>query len=483
MKLYINNIEYDFHQTINVVLHPYNPSTIVFNEVIPKTQNIYPLNTKTHYINEMSIARIYDDNNNLLLMGPVTATGRLNLDPNTIKTQSVEIKGFNYFLNSKPSIDDIVYDVTPEELLDFVIEKMEDNTFIKGDVRFQNNKQIKQYNLVNKSPYSILKDVIATIGNALLYFTFTNDGKVVINYKPLRDLVDESPTHILDGENFENWSDIKKIDASTTTEKYANVVKIESNNITSKNINQQIFNEIETNKDYELGGGVGEFIFNKCIDGNNKELKIIRKDEYDTGVFQCDAFYVDNKICFVEETLKTPITITWHPIFRTAVVVRDDDEIERISKNNICGEIVHSEVYNDIRDLNSLLNKARHLLRVSTGKQCELKITKTKMDWKLLEKVLITQSGKLDGNFFVQKIVASIDLINEANNEINYTLKSYLNFDELQNYFDNQTFRADYSIPDIINTILYENETNYIFALSSYGEEGEKQWVNIAKPK
>jgi hypothetical protein len=121
LRLFINDDEYDFDGLVSFSYHPTNFSKMIFNEVIKKSDNVYPNNLKNISISrEFSVARVYD-NNDLIFLGIVNSTGRLSLLPNKLKSRSIEITDMRKLLSLLKPVNKVFFNVTPNTIINELV--------------------------------------------------------------------------------------------------------------------------------------------------------------------------------------------------------------------------------------------------------------------------------------------------------------------------------------------------------------------------
>lgn len=485
IRLIINKVEMDFSNSFSFYEHPINFSTMTFNEVIPKENNKYPdyLNI-TKYTDDFSLAEVYSGDK-LIFFGVVNSTGRLDLFRTKPKTKTVEISDFRKWLSLKKPVEKYFFNKSPEDIVIAIVQGMNEPRIKIGTLSFSNNDNIKAYSSESKTPYQVLKELVAAQTNSLLYFKVEDDATISINYKSNDDIINDTSNIVLDLDNVDLLKDYKitEITLESNTDNYTNFVKFDSENIVS-NVNTIESFELEDDDTITLLNPIG------AIDNNFKNTYILKSDGTKVKLVvitddlaQKGKYYdISYKVGSAEITMNAKWLNAGNQLFfsyfqkkRTALELKNDDQIALISSlSNTTGEVFQYEKYNDISSYNDLLKQAKNTLDYNSSLKKVLTITADKPIWEVADAVQVKcQDSNVAGIYLVQQMEGSVtaSAIGDKTNfwlaEYTYTLQNTNNVDTYVNQFDNQSYR-DNAITDddsfIVTTESITINGNIIFS-------------------
>lgn len=456
LHLIINNEEYDFDKKISFNLHPTNSNSITFNKVIRKVDNVYPKNVTNPKIpNTYSLAQVYDENN-LIFFGIVNATGRFSLMPNEIKTFSVEVVDVRKWLSILKPVNLIFYDASPLDIIVNMLSELNENILQIGEIHFTNDKRIKAYSLMNKTPYQILKEVIAPITNSYLYFT-VKKNKLLINFKSWDDF---NNNHIftfdINNHKFLEENQILSINYENNNEGYANIINYSSDNIVS---NKPKIEEIKLADtiEYSLLNNVYNWEYTNCYIydplnplSSKQNVKFAIEDNENILVYDVMWSRDSNTIKVREGLLNQNLTLHLEYYIKTywSITLTDNDEVSKVANlTNTKGEVYLGDKFNDLLYSEDLLRKTTHKLSIAAKPRHTLIIESRKPLFKILDNIdVVTNNDEINGSYVCHTIQGDF----EANNKMifgvyTYTLKQTLDFDDFTNLFDNQSYRTNFN--------------------------------------
>nr|BBJ33668.1 hypothetical protein MBKG4397_8340 [Mycoplasmopsis bovis] len=465
LKLVIDGDDnWAFSNEIDIEYHAINFSKITLHNVIHKSI----LNEGLHFdnhpylskLNTLALATLYSDNKPIFT-GIINSQGRYSLRPNAVKDKSIEIVDIRLFINriTPPGLTFI--NIHPAQALDELIEAMDEPKIKKGNVNFTDTAPIIAYDTTSKSPYSILKEIIATQTRSFLYFSQDDQGNLTINFASENDFKQRSAIEI----NHSNWDQHKIIDIKLeeNIDGYYNKIRLESDNITSTMPTQEIFAPSGNSKSIWLSDPFGKLpLFGDPIFKNyyyttdnpfeHIPLIIVSKKEYTLGK-NCHLYYEQGskELVFSDkfEHWNMVFNISYYSIDKRAITVENTAEIERVNKlSTFKGELFKFERFNDISDLNDLVRQASNLLMLNSKPRKEIKLITASPFLELGDVLNLNFNDFIfDGRYIVQGFNAKI----KGNNDsilITYHLRNSLNSDTLINLYDPQTFKINPLILD-----------------------------------
>lgn len=491
LKLIINGIEMDFSNNFSASAHPTNFSNMIFHEVIPKDKNFYPENLKVqNYAEEFSIGEVYAGDQ-LIFFGIVNSTGRLNLNPFTPKTKTVEIADFRKWLSIQKPIPLLFFNEFPENLVNTLIEKLNEPKIVVGTLDFSTNELIGAYSTVDKSPYQVLKEVVAKQTNSILYFQINTQQQITINYKSNDTLANDIEPLIIDLNNLDLLKEYKILDIEfeSNADKYSNIVKVESSNVIANIVTEEKITILDKDS-FTLNNVVGKVSNNiantylyKLATPTVKQSAIILNEEfYKEGQYYDVLYKTGNNIIKINKKYLDQDWVLNFGYFikrKTSVELSNTQEIARIASFSMTkGEVYRYERLNDLTNFNDLLKATESNLEIYKNTERIIYITSEIPLYDILDvvEVVSQENDKVSGLYLVHEINVDINgsSIKDASNNNNFilpvfstVLKATKNTDNIVNEFDNQNFRDNpvvnqAEISDTTETIILNGKFNLI---------------------
>lgn len=460
IKLYIDKVEMAFNSKITINDHTSNFSSITFNDVIPKNKLNYKDIIKVwNYADEFQLGEVYSGDK-LIFFGVVNATGRLSLFPNQPKTKSIQIMDFRKWLSLKKPVELLFFKTSPERIVVDLIKKLNEPRIKVGKLDFTNNENINAYSTFGKTPYQVLKEIVAKQTDSLLYFEITENKEITINFKSETTLRNE-PKIEINLENIDVLRDYKILDVvlETNIDNYANTINYESENIVTNVLKQETIN-ITGSENITLFDNVGKIsknpddIYLKKGD-DKKRVVVLNNDRYQDGKYY-DVLYTTGK-----NTLKInksylnqgwSLMFAYYPKVKNSVQLSNNEEINKIaSRSQTAGDVYKYEKYNDISDLSDLLRLCKGDLNVSSSSEKIITITCERPLFNVGETCTIFSNNEnIKGLYLI--IEANVEFLGFNNNfsdvVFTYTLKNSKNTNTLINQFDNQSYKKNPAIDD-----------------------------------
>jgi len=465
LRLFISNEEYSFDGTVNFTLHPTNFSKMIFNNVIKKSDNVYPKMLGNILINrEFSIAKVYDDNN-LIFFGVINATGRLSILPNNIKTRSIEICDMRKWLSLLKPVNRIFFKTTPAKIVNELITGLGEKWLSVGNLSFTDSSLIEAYSLIDKSPYQILKDVIAPFTDSMLYFTIDNEGdepRILVNYKSADDFNNNVSEIKLDTSDKAFFDKYKIIDVlyENSTEQYANIVRYVSDNTISNVPNVET---IPVNKDTILTKkniAKVDLGLTKMYDMDGTEINIVILEAKATTADKFAHFiYTQGSTQLIVHTTiidkKYTLHIQYYTKEKLSIELSNQNEIDEIAYlSGTSGRIFIIEKMNDISSSKDLVRKAQNKLSLSATPHNVLEVTAERKIWSLMDIVnVVSVVSNVNGNYMVSEISGTTQVAGDSSIEhYTYKLIKSKNTDTWINAFDSQSYRDNSVVEGTILT-------------------------------
>lgn len=509
IKLIINGIEMDFSNNFSVSDHPTNFSSMTFHEVIPKDKNFYPENLKVqNYAEEFSIGEVYAGDQ-LIFFGIVNSTGRLNLNPFVPKTKTIEIADFRKWLSIQKPIPLLFFNEFPENFVNVLIEKLNESKIIAGILDFSTNELIGAYSTVDKSPYQVLKEVIAKQTNSLLYFQINDKQQITINYKSNDTLANDIEPLKIDLNNLDLLKEYKilNIEFESNADKYSNIVKVESSNIITNLVTEENFTIFDKDS-FTLNNNIGKvsnniantYIYKLSTPTIKQNVISIDEAFYKEGQYYDVLYKIGNNIIKVNKKYLNKDYILNFGYFtkrKTSVELSNTEEIARVASfSTTKGEVYRYERLNDLTNFNDLLKATKSNLEIYKNIEKTIYITSEIPLYEILDvvEVISGEDDKVSGLYLVHEIAAEInassikDTIN--NNFIlpvfTTILKATKNTDNIVNEFDNQNFRDNpvirqFEISDTTETITLQAIFNLISNIKEIPSPSSDKLFNNAK--
>ena len=368
-------------------------------------------------------------------------------------------------------INKIFFNVTPNTIVNELVAGLNESWLAVGNLSFSDTKNIEAYSLVDKSPYQILKDVIAPFTDSVLYFTtavVNGSFKLLINYKSNAEINNNISPIELNTFNPEFLSTYGIIDIAyeNTTEQYANVVRYVSDNTISNDPNVET---LKVNADLiftKKGIEKVDLSLSKLLDEHGKEINFIILE---TKVAGNDKF-----AHFIYSQGSTQITV--HPTIinknytlhlqyynkeRLAVELSREDEITAIaSVSGTNGRIFILEKMNDVSNSRDLVRKAQNKLDLSAVPHKTLEVTSRAKIWGLMDVVKVTtEVDAVNDLYMVAEINGTTQVagLNNSLDEYIYKLNKSKNTDTWINTFDSQSYRDNSVVEG--STVTFPTET------------------------
>lgn len=465
IRLFINKKEMDFNTEITFSDHTSNFSSITFNNVIPKDKNNVNEIFKIHdYGTEFSIGEVYIGSE-LVFFGIVYATGRLVFEKYQPKTKSIQIVDFRKWLSLKKPVNTVFSKIEPALLVTKLVEKLNEPRIIVGRLSFSDDSIINSYSTVDKTPYQVLKEVIAKETDSLLYFEITPDNKISINYKSNNDLLLEEKilVDLTNNDFFEKYK-VTKTELETNIDNYANIIKYESENIISN---------ITTVEDLIIGNSESITLLNDIgtilktqetyLYKNTEKIipVIINEKQYVTGMYY-DILYTTAKNSVKVNKKYVNNNYALHLSYKAKTknsiqLINWEERVKVAELSNTAGDVFKYEKTNDISDLNDLLRLCQGDLNISSLITKKFFIESEIPIWNVGQTAFIkTNNPTIDGVYLVISANGYI-LANTDNNNNNYTLPRFTyelinskNANTLVNQFDNQSYKTNAFIDDFV---------------------------------
>lgn len=483
LKLFINNEEYDFDHNVSFEFHPTNFSSITLNNVIKKTNNVFPLNTSIiNYSREFTIVELRQDDKPVFV-GIVNDIGRLNIMPNSLKTFSIKIADFRKWLSLTKPINKIYLNKTPFQIINDLISSLNEPKIAVGDIKFStsNDFVIKAYNTTNKTLYQVLKDVMERQTNSLLYFT-TQDGKVLINYKS-NDSFKQTSNIVLninDQEFLEKYK-IMNIEFDNETTDYYNYLSYTSDNTISKLFktekdlpmnNQKI---VLANSPIKIVDDIKYTFIKNTSNGGIRVPFILNQKNYQDGQYY-DILYSESSNTLEVRTPNNDeqLTISYYIKQKLTLEAKNNQEISEIAQlSNTNGIVFKTEKFNDISNPDDLLAAVKNDLNKYSTPSKILTLNCREMIWDILDSIQVVNiSPDIDGIYIVESYKGNfIPLGDKVFQNITYTIKQSKNMNNVLNKFDNQSYRDNpvYESDLFIDETQTINETaNIIYSLNDF---------------
>ncbi|WGI36479.1 hypothetical protein [Mesomycoplasma lagogenitalium] len=469
LKLVINGDDnWFFNNTIKFNYHVTNYSKIIIDHVIHKEMVDSNLQTINHpylsNVDTFALATLLS-NNKPIFTGIITTQGRYSLKPNTIKDKSIEIVDIRFIL-SKMSPTDITFEnVSPLEALNDFIASLNEPKIKVGKASFSDNSKITAYDTTSKSPYSILKDIIAVQSKSFLYFSQDEQGNLLINYMSNYDFENLEPIE-LNKNTIENYF-IEDIKIEEHTDNYFNKLRLESENIISNTPTQDYFILNNALKSVWLSEPFGLNIENKQEFKNfyyfldrpeqKNNLEIVSKQEYTEGKNYHLYYQQDSRELVLNpdwEKENVAIYFNYYSKNRQAITLENTSEINRLHLlNGFKGDIFRYDKNNDISTFTDLFRHTQNKLDINSHFTKELKIKCDRAFLNLGDFInLDFNQPKFDGKYVV--IGFSGDYLAASQRiTVNYVLRNTFNSDTLINFYDSQDYKINPLIPDELNEV------------------------------
>ncbi|UWD34052.1 hypothetical protein [Mesomycoplasma molare] len=472
LKLIINGDDrWAFNNKIHFSYHVTNYSKVIIHNVIHKDI----LEENSHFINHPYLSNIdtfslatITSNDKPVFTGIISSQGRYSLNPKKIKDSSIEIVDIRYWLNKKTPADIVFKNIPPARALQLFIDALEEPKIKAGKLSFSNNTNITAYDTTSKSPYSILKDIIATQTRSFLYFSQNESGDLLINFESEHDFKSKEAIEITEN----NWSEHKILDLviEENTDNYFNKVRLESENIIANKPLEEYFTISNTTKSIWTSEPVEKVVikeqgykntyFNIENSNKEKELIVLEKKDYSKGKdFHLYYKRGDNELVINPEWDRESVGIyfSYYSKNKQAITLENTQEISRINAlNTFSGDVYKYEQNNDISTFSDLFKQAEGQLLINSTPRRELKLSSAKTILNLGDVIILNYDiPKIDGRYIV---IAYEGTYTGSTGEtlINYTLRNGLNGDTLINFYDSTDYKINPFFEENQETILYK---------------------------
>ncbi|QJR43639.1 hypothetical protein HLA87_02470 [Mycoplasma miroungigenitalium] len=480
LRLQINGDDaWAFSNEIKFSYHVTNFSKVIVNNVIHKSQ----LNSGKHFdytsnfsdLDTFALATIYSDDK-AIFTGLVNSQGRYSLNPYKVKDKSLELVDIRLWLSKKSPVDIAFIDISPTEALDLFINALNEKGRIKkGVINFSDNNNITAYDTTSKSPYSVLKEIIATQTRSFLYFTQDNSGNLLINFASEADFENKPALKISPN----NWNDLELLDlrVEENYDGYFNRIRLESDSVIASKPNQQLFIVSEVTKSLWLDEPFGRLVeagnplkcywYNLGDSAHLQPFELISKQEQSQGK-NYHGYYVEDsaEIVLNPEWSKenVGVVIVYYSKNKQAITLENAQEIKRIhGLNNFTGDVYKFEQFNDISTFSDLFKQANNSLKLNSKPRKELTIETTKALLELGDAVLLDfNNQKFDGRYIVYGFNGRFRG-SDNSVHVTYNLRNGLNSDTLINFYDSQEYKKNpLFISGLKTTFKYRDNNNLL---------------------
>lgn len=457
IRLFINNEEYDFDGKINFSFESSNFSSLTFNNVIKKSNNVYPKTLETpSLLYPFTYAEVWV-NDKVEFIGLINDLGRFKLRKDNLKTFSIKISDYRKWLTLTRPIEKIYVGKTIFEILnDQLNELNEPKIKLKEGLNKKLITIIDFYSTQSKNIYQILKEVSERQSGGILYY-YVQDGILIIDYKINEDFNIISSINLdLEDEKMLTQYKVLDVEYDVGSNDYYNYLQITSENV--KSFDPVIENNLSLKKStVKLKKNLYEIDMEKSVikDLNNnssrqavfKNKQTLLDGEYYDFLYQLNSDFLE-----VRETSSTKLLdLIYYSQDKVVLPYSkqiDVDYIKNISHTKN-GVVFKTEQYNDITTWNDLSKALINLYEKYSHFQAKITLVCRDFIWDILDVVNVNNiNDQVNGNYFVQSISGYL-IKGENNNhffEINYTLNNSKNLDTLLNKYNTQVYRKN---PDV----------------------------------
>ncbi|TDV23509.1 hypothetical protein BCF59_0498 [Mycoplasmopsis mustelae] len=450
--------DWAFDANIRFSYHATNFSKIIINNVIHKTlldEGTHFLDNNINNIDTFSIATLYS-NGKEIFTGIVNSSGRYSLSPWSIKDKSLEIVDPRLWLSKRSPADISFENDSPFRALHKYIRALDEAKIKVGSVSFSNLDPITAYDTTSKSPYSVLKDVIASRTRSFLYFSQDN-GNLLINYKSDADFQKGASVVEITPETWKNLK-ITDLQMDENIDNYFNTYRLESENVVSTQYNQEYFllsNSISSvwlvenfSKLPENSTELLNYYYSIDEPLNKKQLNIISKQEKTSGN-DYHLYYQDGRNELVInpkwERENLGLVVSYVPVGKYSVTLSNQSEVNRIHNlNNFNGDVYKYERSNDLSSFDDLYTHADNSLKLNSFIRYDMSIQTNQPFLELGDIVSLNlpNAPKFNGRYICIGFDGSIKG-KSGFIEITYQLRNGLNSDTLLNFYDNQDYKIN----------------------------------------
>lgn len=509
IRLVIDKQEMIFGNEISIEDHPSNFSSITFLNVLPKQNSTYPQYLAyQHFAEIFSIGEVYCGDK-LIFFGIVNSTGRLSFNKHSVKSKAIKIVDFRKWLSIKRPIDLIFLKKSPSYVVNELIGGLNEPRIVVGNLDFGNNQLIDAYSITNKSPYSVLKEVIGHQSNSFLYFTINDKNQMEVNFKAVEKLSKDETQTVepdLDLSNLDLLKDYKlnNVDLEFDNDRYVNNIIISSQNIVSSTSQIdyiQIYksDNVATTKTIGYYNQKNESTFLAYKNAQDPlEFTIVKQRLEVTSIEDNETINWDLKYKINDSSLiinqklldnldpkkEYFISFEYQPLLNLSTEHRNQEEINRVgSLSNTKGEVFRSDKFDDITNYKDLARIAISEISKNSKITRTITIESDKPIWNVADIVYVNYDDHITDNYLVHEITAKLKINYLSNTNTNQltgsfvtTLKSTANTDVWINLFDNQNYRSDpaYNRDAIIHVIKSDEDIDDIVFKSNLAIEKPK---------
>lgn len=477
MKIIIGNTEVIAGKTITIEEELLNPSSIVLQNVYPKSWETTHDYTQFWFAEDFSKCSIYDDNNNLTYAGIVRTTGNVNLSPYQPHYVDLQVIDFKTLLSEGKTFDFVLTDITVNDAITKIINEISSYNFKKGNIKLgnQGTQKIESYSTEDQTAYDLFQ-YISEITSSI-WFTRYNpaDDNVYIDFYLVENLPRANDIEYT--KNYFETNDIRDITYNYSTNDYRNKQIINSNEVGADIDSIEYLLTDGVNTTFTLDKNVYDIVSIQMFMGNSWVNKTFTTtDQKELGA-DADFYYKRGSNTLETENsfdANIRIKVDYYPYVRGREVAQNVNEINRITtaigRN---GTLTRYEDRNDVESSEELQQIAQTYLKFKGRAEIDLTIKSGNGNlFNLGDNVYFNapiNDLKLD---YVVKSKKSELVINDKESgnkvfeEYEYTLNSNYNEEMLLNFFDNQRRKVQGNLQegDIIQRdIDIENTLNIIF--------------------
>lgn len=478
MKIIIGNTEVIAGKTITIEEELLNPSSIVLQNVYPKSWETTHDYTQFWFPKDFSKCKILDDNNNLIYAGIVRNTGNVNLSPREPHFVDLQVIDYKSLLSEGKTLDFVLTDLTIENAINRIVEEIYDYGFRVGNIELgiQNEQIINSYSTLDQTAYDVFQ-YIAEITGAIWFTTFnTTDELVYIDFYSKENLPEGIELEY--NNTFFKNNDIINISYNYSTNDYRNKQIITSEQVVADDNRIEILwtDGVSTtfNTEYNIYNvssirvNVGGTWSNKTFATTEDEAVGVDADfYYEVGTTNLNT----NGTIYV---MNSKIEIVYTPYVKGRQFYTNSSEVQRITGEiDRNGTITRYEDRQDVRDSQELSYIAQTYIEFKGNAEIELTIETGTSNLLELGQVVSFDAPLEDLNkTYLVKSKKSELVINNAESDnliyenYTFTLSSNFNEETALNYFDNQRRKAQGNIElgqSISRNIDIENTINILF--------------------
>ena len=472
MKIMINNEEVLCDKNIEIVEEMLNTSSVILNNVFPKTWDTNKdYTTNFYYPPDYSKCLIYDDDDNLLFSGVVENTGNISLNPREPHYCNLQVLSFKTFLSEGQTLDFVIVNKTIQQAIEQVVNYIADYGFEVGNINILNpNEVIGAYSTKDKTPYDVFQ-YIADITQSRWTTRMIDDDSVAIDfYDP--SLMTSGTQIEYNSTFFKNYginnmtfsyssNDYRNKQIMTSDEVYGNIVQSETIVANGYQTQYNTYEKIGIINSIKVNGVSKTFITQEY-----KNLGATADFYYKPGN---DYFESDNP-----QTSGATIIVDYTPIVLGRQIIINSGEISRINTSTgVNGTISRYENRNDATTSSELQEIGKAYIKYKGTPEITLTIESTMNTWNVGESVYFNAPiVDLKTNYMVKKktihYIASVDTIFYT-----YEMTSNFNSENAINYFDNQRAKNSGNIGAgeyIARQYDIENTANIVFHDTTHEE-------------